>query len=90
MKNYDYISSNLIYETAIKTENTTTFYVCFISTTLKLRYRSHDASFNNRLKRYSTELLNYIWELKDKNNESSLKFRLLCKPKTKTKKKFNV
>ena len=43
------------------------------------RYNNHTASFRNKDKEKSTELLKYIWELKDNNIQHNLKRRIASK-----------
>ena len=51
------------------------------STTFINRYSNHKAIFNNKLKIHNTELLNYIWELKEANIDYNLKSETLCRTK---------
>ena len=81
--NKNCLTSNLIYKATVKTDNTTKIYIGSTSTTFKDRYRNHKASFNNKQKRYSTELSNYLWQLKDKDKNYKLKWEILCRTKTK-------
>ena len=53
--------------------NTTKIYIGSTSTTFKSTYRNPKTSFNKRQKRYSIELSNHLWELKDKNTKYNLK-----------------
>ena len=45
----------------------------------KERYNNNRASFRNKNKEKSTELLKYIWELKDNNIQHNLKWRIASK-----------
>ena len=58
------LAKNIIYRAITKTNSITKFYVGSKSTKFKNRYINHKASFNNKLKRYNTELSNYIWGVK--------------------------
>lgn len=40
-----------------------------------MRYNNHNKSFNNRKYQSETELSSYIWNLKDKNTQFSIKWR---------------
>merc|ERR1712096_567660 len=79
--NKNCLTSNLIYKATVNTDNTTKTYIRSTSTTFKDRYRNHKASFNNKQKRYSTELSNYLWQLKDKDKNYKLKWEILCRTK---------
>ena len=70
-------TSNVVYQAKVKTNNKCETYVGLTSTEFKTRYRNHKASFNDRNKRNSTELSKYIWELKDRNEEYGIKWKVL-------------
>ena len=81
--NKNCLASNLIYKATVKTDNTTKIYIRSTSTISKDRYWNHKARFNNKQKRYSTELSNYLWQLKDKDKNYKLNWEILCRTKTK-------
>ena len=58
-------------------------YIGSTTTTFKDRYRNYKTNFNNKQKRYSTELLNDLWEIKYKNTDYNLNWDMLCRTKTK-------
>ena len=78
--------SNLMYRAIVTTNNSTKQYVGSTGNTFKERYRNHKSSFNNKLKRHSTELSNYIWDLKEHNTDYNIRWELL----NRTKSKFNI
>ncbi len=49
------------------------------ATTFKSRLASHKASFEAEQKRNSTELSKHIWNLKDKNLNYAIKWRILSR-----------
>ena len=67
--NQNCLASNLINKATVKTDNTTKIYIWSTSTIFKGRYRNHKASFNNKQKRYSKELPNYLCESEEKKEE---------------------
>ena len=63
--NKNSLTKSFIYKAIIATDKKKTkTHIGSKTTTFKDRYRIHKISFNNRHKRYSTELLKYLWELK--------------------------
>ena len=81
--NKNCLAKYLIYKATVKTDNTIKIYIGSTSTTFKDRCRNHKAISNNKHKRYSNELSNYLWELKDKNTKYNLNFEMLSRTKTK-------
>ena len=57
-------------------------------TKFKERYRNHKSSFNNINKRHTTELANYIWNLKDNNTDFKIEWEILNRTKSKFNTKF--
>ena len=82
------LTSNLIYRAVITTDKTTKHYVGSTGNTFKERYRNHKSSFNNTNKRHTTELANYIWNLKDNNTDFKIKWEILNRTKSKFNTKF--
>ena len=54
-------------------------YVGLTENTFKIRYTNHKASFTHRSKRHSTELSNYIWQLKDRGEDYTIKWKIMRK-----------
>ena len=78
------IFSNVIYKKNRKNkQHNKNLHRITTSTTFKDNCRNHKASFNNKQKRYSTELSNYLWQLKDKDKNYTLNWEILCRTKTK-------
>ena len=49
------------------------------ATEFKTRWRNHQMSFKHEKKRCDTELSKYLWELKTKNEEFILSWKILAK-----------
>ena len=72
-------TSSLIYQ-AIATRhdnNKEESYIGLTDNTFKTRYNGHTSSFRNEQYRNTTTLSNYIWTLKDKNINYSLKWKII-------------
>ena len=52
-------------------------YIGLTDNTFKTRYNGHTSSFRNEQYRNATTLSNYIWTLKDKNINYSLKWKII-------------
>ena len=78
--------SNIIYKATITTDKTTKQYLGSTGNSFKQRYRNHKSSFNNINKRHTTELSNYIWNLKDNKTDFKIKWEIL----NRTRSKFNT
>ena len=57
-------------------------YVGLTSNTFKTRFTNHKNSFKYRKKKHSTELSNYIWQLKDNNVDFNIKWKILKQAKS--------
>ena len=71
---------NIIYQATIVTnqpEPETHTYVGLTATKFKARLSNHETSFNNGKHRNATTLSNFIWNLKEKDIEYSLKWKKL-------------
>ena len=47
---------------------TNKYYYCTCENTFKERYNNHKCSFGNKSREKNTELVKYVWELKEKNS----------------------
>ena len=52
-------------------------YVGLTANAFKTRFTNHKASFTSAKKKYSTEFSKYIWQLKEKNIDHEIKWRIL-------------
>ena len=70
---------SIIYQASVSTSDNKPeqCYVGLTDNTFKTRYNNHTASFRQASKRSSTELSKYIWDLKEKNIEYSIKWNIL-------------
>ena len=68
-------TSSLIYQATVTRHdnNKEESYIGLTDNTFKTRYNGHTSSFRNEQYRNATTLSNYIWTLKDKNINYSLK-----------------
>ena len=75
------LSSSIIYNAEITTDNDKTGknYIGLTEGTFKQRFTQHKLSFNNRKYASSTELLKYIWRLKDNDEEYNIKWTVITK-----------
>ena len=56
-------------------------YIGLTENAFETRYNNHVHSFNNPQGRNATTLSDYIWKLKDKNIDYSVKWQIMCKAK---------
>ena len=49
------------------------YYLGLAETTFKVRYTNHESLLNNENSKNSTELLKYVWSLKENNKMPSIK-----------------
>ena len=68
-----------MYQAEVKSQGSSKAYVGVTSTSFKTRYNNHKNSFNDRSKRYSTELSKHVWDLKDSDKEYSITWSTVCK-----------
>ena len=71
-------TSSLIYQATVTRHdnNKEESYIELTDNTFKTRYNGHTSSFRNEQYRNATTLSNYIWTLKDKNINYSLKWKI--------------
>ena len=72
------LASDIVYCTTVTCGSKVETYVGLTSTSFKLRYANHKASFNVESKRNATELSKHIWDLKDNNLDYAIKWSILC------------
>ena len=53
------------------------YYLGLAETTFKERYTNHESSLNNENSKNSTELLKYVWSLKENNKMPSIKWNIV-------------
>ena len=75
------LESNVIYEAEVSHTNSNTepkIYRGLASTSFKIRYTNHKSDIKNRARK-GTELSTYIWALKEKNEDFSVKWKIISK-----------
>ena len=70
-----------IQATVTRHDNKEESYIGLTDNTFKTRYNGHTSSFGNEQYRNATTLSNYIWTLKDKNINCSLKWKIIDRGK---------
>jgi hypothetical protein len=73
------LAKDIIYQATVTSEGKEETYVGVTATTFKSRLANHKASFKAEQKRNSTELSKHIWNLKDKNLNYAIKWRILSR-----------
>ena len=58
-------------------DETTKEYIGMTFTEFKVRYRNHKMSFSKPTYLSDSELFKYVWDLKDKKSECSIKWSIL-------------
>ena len=79
--NRNCLSECLVYDAVVNTSTTKNYYgTCEKS--FKERYNNHTSSFKNRSRQKSTELSNYIWELKENGENYTIDWliAMMCYP----------
>jgi hypothetical protein len=69
------LTKSIVYEATVNHDTTEKVYYGLTEGDFKMRYNNHNKSFNNRKYQSETELSSYIWNLKDKNTQFSIKWR---------------
>ncbi len=72
-------SSNIIYQAKVSTQDSEETYIGLTATTFKKRFSNHKQSFNDRNKRFNTQLSKYVWELKDQERDFIINWRIVTK-----------
>ena len=75
-------SSNIIYQAKVSTEDSEETYIGLTATTFKKRFSNHKQSFNDRNKRFNTQLSKYVWELKDQEKDFIISWKIITKAMT--------
>ena len=81
-----YGTESVIYQATVTIKDKTTnrppqTYVGLAENSFKKRLANHKASFNSFDKRNATELSKYVWELKNRNIDYTIKWKLLKRAK---------
>ena len=71
------LTSQLIYQANVTNNLDDKYYLGLAETTFKERYSNHRSSFNNENSQNSTELLEYVWSLRENNKIPSIKSKIV-------------
>ena len=74
---YKCLSNNIVYQCTVHHNDTTQSYIEITATTFKSKYNAHKSSFKDKHLEHSTSLSKYLWDLKAKNTNFGLKWRIL-------------
>ena len=76
------LSTEIVYQADVSSnDGAMKHYIGLTAPTFKQRLYSHRKTFKNREYEHSTTLSTYIWQLKDKNIQYSIKWKILKKSK---------
>ena len=73
------LTSSVIYNAKVTTENGAKNYIGLTAGTFKQRYTQHKATFKNRRYTNSTELSKHIWNLCDNNQDFNIKWSIISR-----------
>ena len=76
------LEHSLIYQATVKTPQQTESYIGLTANEFKTRYRNHLASFRHLDKKASTELSSFTWDLKERNIDYTIEWKIMMKAKT--------
>lgn len=71
------LTSSVIYNAQVTTNNATKNYIGLTEGTFKQRFSQHKATFKHRKYTNSTELSKYIWKLRDNNQDFNIKWTII-------------
>ena len=88
------LTKSIIYQATVTTNDNKPdqTYVGLTSNAFKTRFNNHKNSFKYRRKKHSTELSNYVWDLKDNNVDFNIIWKILkqAKPYNNTSNRCNL
>jgi hypothetical protein len=76
------LSKSVIYKATVKCENADKSYIGLTGNTFKERYNNHTKSFKHKKYEKETELSKYIWTLKRKHKNYTIKWDIIKKTNT--------
>ena len=76
------MSKDIVYKATISTRSTndTKHYIGMTSNTFKERFRNHIKSFTHKKYSNETEVLKYVWHLKENNTDFTIKWSIIKNP----------
>ena len=72
-------TSSLIYQATVETGNSKETYIGLTANTFKVRFGGHKSSFIKEARKKETTLSKHIWTLKEKNENYTISWKILCK-----------
>ena len=79
--NGECLTKGVIYQAKVTTEEKRETYIGLAATDFKTRWRNHKTSFIKDYKKNDTELSKYIWELKGKEQDFSIDWKIVARAK---------
>ena len=77
--NGECLRKDIVYQATVTCGETSESYVGITATSFKARLANHKASFKSKEKRNATELSKHIWDLKERDLDYAIKWKVLCK-----------
>ena len=73
------LTPSLIYQALVETPSGNETYIGLTANTFKARYSGHKSSFTNQSRRNETTLSKYIWDLKEKNENYTISWKVISR-----------
>lgn len=80
--NGECLESKIIYQATVKTESSSSTYIGLSEPPFKSRYSNHMTSFRHERYINSTELSKHVWDLKNKNMNYDINWKIISKAST--------
>ena len=80
--NNECLTEAIVYKATVQTDQEIATYIGSCESSFKTRYYNHNKSFNNENYKKETKLSNYIWDLKENDQQYTLKWEIIarCSP----------
>ena len=75
----NYLQTFFVYQPQVDSANSRKYYLGTSEDEFKTRYNNHTKSFRNKGHEKKTELSKYVWELKDKGEDFTIKWSVAAK-----------
>ena len=75
------LSKGIIYQAKVTSLRNTETYVGLTATEFKTRFRNNQMSFKKEIRKNDTELSKHIWQLKGKQQDYTIKCKILARAK---------
>ena len=73
------LTKEIVYQAKVTTQEKSETYIGLTSNEFKTRWRNHKSSFRKENRKNDTELSKYVWELKDRQQEYSLTWKIIAR-----------